>query len=245
MCGALAACGEPDASPTDVLVEGSRLSFDPKTCREWEAGFGWGLGSVRVKVLGREKGVCSFDYKWEVEGAGNYTVHRVRVPVDSGPVVIEAAKPDGEGEHHWSYVYTSFTAGQAQLLRHMSFGWFERPVGDGFASYYRFRTGDKAPPIAPGDKITLRFLVFSDQEFDKPAASSGWQSEWSRTVTTQIGKGGSWLWVQAVAEEMTPYEIRRVRVPMELAGPAKDWGPGVEEAATLYAEMQLVEVERE
>jgi hypothetical protein len=71
------------------------------------------------------------------------------------------------------------------------------------------------------------------------------QSEWSKKVTTRIGEGGNWLWAQAVAEEMTPYEIRHVRVPVELAGPAKGWGRGFEEGATLYAEMQLVDVERE
>lgn len=221
------------------------MSFDPKTCEKGEAGFPWGQGSVHVKILGREEGVFSFDYRWEVEGAGNYSVHRIRVPVDSGPVVIEATGPDEESENHWSYIFTSFTAEQAHLVRHMSFGWFKRPVGEGFASYYKFRTGDKAPPIGPGDKITLRFLVFLDGAFNKPTVPSGWQSEWSRKVVTEIGKGGDWNWVQAVAEEMTPYEIRHVRVPVELAGPAKDWGPGFEEKETLYAEMQLIDVVRE
>jgi hypothetical protein len=166
VCGTLVACGEPSEPGGDpaseIVVEGTKLSFDPKTCKMGESGFGWGQGSVHVKVLGRHEGIRSFDYRWEVEGAGNYTVHRIQVPVDFGPVVIEATGPDGEQRHHWSYIYTSFTAEQAELVRNFSFGWFERPVGKGFAAYYRFRAGDKAPPIRRGDKITLRFLIFLD-----------------------------------------------------------------------------------
>ena len=44
------------ARGTSIVVFGSSLSFDPKTCRRGQAGFGWGLGSVQVNVLGRDDG---------------------------------------------------------------------------------------------------------------------------------------------------------------------------------------------
>jgi len=240
----LAGDGEPRNASTKVVVTGTKLSFDPRTCKEGEGGFPWALGSVHVKVLGHQDGECMFDFRHEVEGAGNYQVDRVRVPVDSGPVVIEASERRGEQEHDWSGVYTSFTVEQATLVRRMQFGWFQVPVGQDFVSYYRFRAGDKAPPVSRGDKMTLRFLIFLDDKFNTPTISSGWQAQWVQRVTTRVGEGGKWQWVQSVAEGMTPYEIRHVRLPADVAGPAQRWGPGFEDGATLYAEMQLIDVDR-
>jgi hypothetical protein len=223
-----------------VVVEGRRLTFDPKTCTEGEGGFAWGLGSVHVRVLGREDDHCVFDYRWEIEGAGNYQVYRVRVPVASGPVVIAAEGRKGEKEHTWSGVYTSFTARQAELLRRMRFGWFEVPLGEEFAKYHEFRAGDEARPVRRGDKVTLRVLVFLDDKFTNVAGA-----KWRRhSVTTRIGEGGPWRWAQAVAEGMTPYEIRRVLIPARVAGPARTWLPGYEDGATVCAEVQLIGVER-
>lgn len=223
-----------------VAVEGRRLTFDPKTCLEGEGGFAWGLGSVHVHVLGREDDNCVFDYRWEVEGAGNYQVYRVRVPVRSGPVVIEAEDRKGGKEYLWSGVYTSFTAEQAEFVGRMLFGWFEVPVGKEFAKYQEFRAGDKARPVGRGDKVTLRCLVFLDDKFTNLAGAK-WRKQ---SITTRLGEGGEWRWAQSVAEGMTPYEIRRVQVPAEVAGPARTWLPGYEDGSTVYAEMQLIAVER-
>jgi hypothetical protein len=237
--------GAGDEAPkksSPVTVEGKRLTFDPKTCTEGKGGFAWGLGSLTVTVLGHEDGKCVFDYQWEVEGAGNHVVHRVKVPTDSGPVVIEAEGRKGPDENHWSRVFTSFTRKQAKLVRQRKFGWDEVPVGEsgGFAAYRSFRPGDESEPIHRGDKVILRFLVFLDGDF-ATLAGKDWRM---RSVTVKVGEGKDWEWVQAVAVGMTPYEVRQVRVPVKLAGAAKTWLPGFKDDSTLFAEMQVVAVDR-
>lgn len=234
---ALAAGGEQRIPSTGIVVDGTRLSFEPKTCTTGQTGFAWGLGSVQVKVLGHEDGKCVFDYIWEVEGAGNYRVDRVRVPVNAGPVVIEAGDSKG-GPNHWSFVYTSFTKEQATLVRLSNFGWSEVPVGKEFASYQEFREGDDSPPIKRGDQVTFRFIVFLDEKFINRAGAQ-WRIQ---RVTMRVGEGVQWL--DAVAGEMKPHEIRRIRVPVKIAGPAGKWLPGYETSPTIYAEMQLIGVER-
>src|SRR5689334_22217673 len=82
-----------EQSGLSIPVDKAHLTFDPRTCPEGaRGGFAWGLGSVYVKVVERRGAFCVFDYKWEVEGAGNFQVHRVTVPQDGGPVVIDATR---------------------------------------------------------------------------------------------------------------------------------------------------------
>jgi hypothetical protein len=223
-----------------VVVKGGRLTFDPKTCTEGGGSIAWGLGSASVRVLGREGDLCVFDYRWEIEGAGNYQVHRVRVPVNSGPVVIDSGVKKGGKEHFWSGIYTSFTAEQAPLARRMSFGWFEAPVGKEFVKYLEWRPGDEAKPVLRGDKITLRVMIYLDDKFTNLAGA-----KWRRqSVVTRLGDGKDWAWAEAVAEGMTPYEVRRVQVPVNIFGPARDWLPGYKDGSTAYVELQLIAVER-
>jgi hypothetical protein len=223
-----------------VVVKGGRLTFEPKTCTEGGGSIAWGLGSASVRVLGREGDLCVFDYRWEIEGAGNYQVHRVRVPVNSGPVVIDSGAKEGGKKHFWSGIYTSFTAEQAPLARRMSFGWFEAPVGKGFVKYHEWLPGDEAKPALRGDKITLRALVYLDDKFTNLAGA-----KWRRqSVVTRLGDGKDWAWAEAVAEGMTPYEVRRVQVPVNIAGSARDWLPGYKAGSTAYVELQLIAVER-
>jgi hypothetical protein len=232
--------GEGPEPSSPVVVKGGRLTFDPKTCTEGEGGIAWALGSARVRILGREGDLCVFDYRWEVEGAGNYQVHRVRVPVNSGPVVIEPGAREGGKEHFWSVVYTSFTAQQAGPALNYFQGWYEVPVGNEFVKFQEWRPGDEARPALRGDKVTLRVLVYLDDKFTNLAGA-----KWRRqSVVTRIGEGGEWQWAQAVAEGMTPYEVRRVRVPVKIAGPARDWLPGHVDGSTAYLEVQLIAVER-
>jgi len=232
--------GEAPEKSSPVVVKGGRLTFDPKTCTEGEGGIAWSLGSARVRVLGREGDLCVFDYRWEVEGAGNYQVHRVRVPVNSGPVVIDAAVREGGKEHFWSVVYTSFTAEQARLVRKYFKGWSEVPVGKEFVKFQEWLPGDEAKPALRGDKVTLRALVYLDDKFTNLAGA-----KWRRqSVVTLLGGGKEWEWAQAVAEGMTPYEVRRVQIPVTSAGPARDWLPGYKDGSTAYLEVQLIAVER-
>ena len=232
--------GEAPEKSSPVVVKGGRLTFDPKTCTEGEGGIAWSLGSARVRVLGREGDLCVFDYRWEVEGAGNYQVHRVRVPVNSGPVVIEPGAREGGKEHFWSVVYTSFTAEQARLVRKYFKGWSEVPVGKEFVRFQEWLPGDEANPALRGDKVTLRALVYLDDKFTNLAGA-----KWRRqSVVTLLGGGKEWEWAQAVAEGMTPYEVRRVQIPVTSAGPARDWLPGYKDGSTAYLEVQLIAVER-
>jgi hypothetical protein len=231
--------GPEKSSP--VVVKGGRLTFDPKTCGEGEGSIAWGLGSAGVRVLGREGDVCVFDYRWEVEGAGNYQAHRVRVPVNSGPVVIDHGVKNGGKEHFWSAIYTSFTAEQAGPARRYFRGWFEVPLGKEFVKFQEWRPGDTARPALRGDKVTLRALVYLDDKFTNLAGT-----KWRRqSVVTRLGEGKEWGWAQAVAEGMTPYEVRRALVPVKIAGPARDWLPGYQDdGSTAYVELQLIAVER-
>jgi hypothetical protein len=232
--------GEGSEKSSPVVVKSGRLTFDPKTCTGGEGIITWALGSAGVRVLGREGDLCVFDYRWEVEGAGNYQVHRVRVPANSGPVVIEHGAKDGGKEHFWSVIYTSFTAEQAGPARHYFKGWFEVPVGKESVKYQEWRPGDEARPALRGDKVTLRALVYLDDTFTNLAGA-----KWRRqSVVTRLGDGKEWGWAEAVAEGMTPYEVRRVQVPVKIAGPARDWLPGYEDGSTAYVELQLIAVER-
>lgn len=232
--------GEGPEKSSPVVVKGGRLTFDPKTCTEGEGGIAWGLGSSRVRVLGREGDLCVFDYFWEVEGAGNYEIRRVRVPINSGPVVIEHGVREGGKEHFWSAVYTSFTAEQAGPARKYFKGWYEVSVGKEFVKFQEWRPGDEARPALRGDKATLRVMVYLDDKFTNLAGA-----KWRRqSVVTRLGDGGKWEWAQAVAEGMTPYEVRRVQVPVKIAGPARDWLPGYVDGSTACVEVQLIAVER-
>ena len=73
-----------------VIVEKTKITFDPKTCTEGRGHFFWGLGSSAVKILGHADGQCVFEYTAEVEMG--VSVYRVKVPVDSGPVTIEVGR---------------------------------------------------------------------------------------------------------------------------------------------------------
>lgn len=221
-----------------IDVSKTKLTFDPKTCSEGKGEFGWGLGSVHVTVLGHEDGKCVFDYRWEVEGAGNYQVHRVKVPTDSGLVVIEADRERGTKKNHWSVVFTSFTQEQTLLVRKARFGWFEDLV-DGteeFAAQRRSAQGKGAAPTK-GHKATLRFAVYGDAKFDRLADGA----KQRQTVELTLGAGKAWKWVELAAAEMTVGERRQVKLPVKIAEGAKDWLPGLKPEAMIYLEMELLD----
>jgi hypothetical protein len=230
-------CAEPRKNSSPVVVEGQRLTFDPKTCTEGRGMFFWGLGSVRVTVLGHKDDHCVFDYQWEVEGAGSHVVHRVRVPAGSGPVVIDAGDRKGKEEHHWSYVFTSFTKKQATLIRRAGRQWIEDLVeGTGqFVAYHTTRRGDPHKPVAVGEKVALRFTVYAGEDFKQRAQ----RARQGQVVTLRVGSGTNWKWARAASAEMAPGEVRRVRLPARIAGAAKDWLPGVKNDQTLFLEMEL------
>jgi hypothetical protein len=236
----------PEKTSSITIVKGKSLAFDPKTCR---SGVGprldWGLGSVVVTVLGHEKDHCVFDYRWEVENPLGHVVHRVRVPIDSRPVVIEADMNKGTAEHRWSVIYTSFTNQQAKLVRRVHRGWQEDLVDetDQFVIHQFANFGDVDKPLKHGDKVTFRFVIyleFADGNF-RNVAGDKWRTQ---TVTLTLGKDAGWKWIQAVAEGMQLYEIQRVRVPARIAGDAKNWLPGYKDDSQILAEMQAIAAEK-
>ena len=240
------AVGAPPATrPSPVEVTGTRLTFVPKTAAEGEGGFSWALGSVSVKLRGHRDGRCEFDYTWEVEGAGNYQVYRVSVPLDSGPVVIDAAGRHHDDAHRWSGgVFTSFTEEQSTLIREAQFGWLVDPLPGTkeSVSHRPFRPGDRDKPLSDGDVVTVRFLVHvprPDGEFGNLAGE-----QWQRQGATVPLRGETqWKWAQHVLREMNLYEIRQVRLPARIAGPAARWLPGYDEKSVILVEMQAVAVE--
>jgi hypothetical protein len=230
-------CAEPRRKSSPVVVEGQRLMFDPKTCTEGRGMFFWALGSVRVTVLGHKDNHCVFDYEWEVEGAGTYQVHRIKVPAGSGPVVIDAEGRKGKEEHHWSHVFTSFTKKQATLIRRAGLVWIEDLVeGTGqFVAYHTTRRREPHKPAAVGEKVALRFTVYAGEDFKQRAQ----RARQGQVVTLKVGSGEDWKWARAASAEMAPGEVRRVRLPARIAGAAKSWLPGVKDDATLFLEMEL------
>jgi len=223
----------PGSSP--ISVAGQRLTFDPNTCTEGTGMFFWGNGSVRVTVLGHKDGHCVFDYQWEVEGAGNHLVHRLNVPTNSGPVVIDAERRETDGAHQWSIVFTSFTEQQATLIRRASFGWLEDLVeGTGeFVAYRAPQRGSLDQPATTGEKMTLQFTVYADETFKKPLAGAK-----PEQVTLTVGQGEDWKWVRVASAGMAPGEIRQVRLPAKIAEDAKGWLSGVEDGKTIFLKME-------
>lgn len=232
--------------PSPVVVTGTRLTFDPKNATEGGGGFAWGLGSVNVRLRGHRDGRCEFDYQWEVEGAGNYQVYRVSVPLDSGPVIIDAEQREGKDDHRWSGgVFTSFTANEARLIRSAEFGWFVDPLeGTKESVTHRLlRPGDRDKPLTDGDTVAVRFLVylqFADGEF-RNLAGEQWQRQ---GATVPLTGETEWKWAQHVLRETKLYEIRQVRLPARVGGPAARWLPGYDEKSEIFVEMQAVAVER-
>ena len=106
--GADAKQNKPANEGTHISVEGTSLTFDPKTVMRGgggQCGFGWGFGSVRVVILGREDNSCVFDFTDEVEGG--FRVYRCRVPLDK-PVRIDVQKNE---------IVTSFKLNEDMVIR--------------------------------------------------------------------------------------------------------------------------------
>lgn len=241
---ALTACSLSGAEPSPITVQGRRLTFDPKTATPAKAGFGWGLGSLSVTILPRQGNQCRFDYQWEVEGAGNYQVHQVAVPLDSGPVVIDAADRR-DPEHTWSGVYTSFTKDQAKLIREARFGWFVEPLEGARESitYRGLRPGSAGRPWKPDDRVQVRCLLFL--EFQTTFENLAPSHVQPKPFVVPLTGDTPWKWVQHLLQEMTLYEIRQVRLPSKVAGPAKQWLPGYtdRDQREVFIEVQALAVE--
>src|SRR5262249_6118460 len=76
----------PKGPPSRIITGRENIHFDPAICLRGGAGGAFGLGAVRVNVLGREGGKCFFDVYKEIEGAT--TLYPCQVPADGPDVVI-------------------------------------------------------------------------------------------------------------------------------------------------------------
>ncbi|MBM79541.1 MAG: hypothetical protein CMJ78_02970 [Planctomycetaceae bacterium] len=108
-------CQSEPPTPTTITVTKEELRFDPKTVKPSKATLGWGLGSGTVEVLGREAGSCLFEYTDEIEGG--YSVYKVSVPVDSGPVWVRYENSIDYGTYTESGLLTSFSLEKARKVR--------------------------------------------------------------------------------------------------------------------------------
>jgi hypothetical protein len=109
-----AARSQDEKPASKVVVDKTKITFDPKTCTGGRGHFYWGFGSSAVKVLGHKDGHCVFEYTAEVEMG--HTIYLVRVPVGSGPVTIEVGTVK-QGETSYPGVITSFPLDKARVLR--------------------------------------------------------------------------------------------------------------------------------
>src|SRR3954469_23822819 len=116
VCVVLALGADPVTPPGTVassklVVEGNKITFDPKTCTEGFRRVDWGLGSYGVKIHGHKDGQCLFEFFYEAE-LSPVSYHLVKVPVGSGPVTIERG-PVKKGNSTFSDTITSFPLDQA------------------------------------------------------------------------------------------------------------------------------------
>ena len=177
---------------------------------------------------------------------GRLQVYRVSVPLSSGPVVIDATARDRKDVHGWSGgAFTSFPKEQATLIHSATRGWSVDPLAGTEASvtHRLLRPGDGDKPLSNGDAdggaVTVRFLVHlprPDGEFGNLAGEP-----WQRRVRVPLTGETEWKWAEHLLREMTLYEIRQVRLPARIGGPAAHWLPGYDE---ISVEMRPIAIER-
>jgi hypothetical protein len=243
---AVSVIGSPEiARPQDkkpsakVVVDKTRITFDPKTCTEGRGHFFWGLGSCAVKILGRKDGHCVFEYTAEVEMGVN--VYLVRVPVDSGPVTIEVGRIQ-EGKTSYNGVITSFPLNKARLLRSGGpFGYWKVRVGD-TDKFVRLGPAERRSEMEPrkGDTVKVRFRVFSGPEFKDRLPNAVIDP----SIEYVVGAGTAWAWLETAMADLTVGDSRQVEVPIKVAEGAKKWLPDSYWNETLYVEIRLVSLER-
>jgi hypothetical protein len=219
--------GGKKSSP--ITVKGASLTFDPKTCTQGQAGYGWALGSVSVKVLGHRDGHCEFEVTKEIEGG--YMVYLCRVPVDSGPVTIEGGMT----------LKTSFPFEKSKLIRggNVLLGAHWLPL-DGTDKLVHFR--DTAPgkggvPDA-GAAVRVRMRFYKDGQF-KDLLQGAKQG---REIAFTLGSREAWKWLHLAVTEMKAGGKRQVWMDPKTAEGMQELTPGVGADAWLCVELELLSV---
>jgi hypothetical protein len=221
-----------------VVVDKTKITFDPKTCTEGHGHFFWSHGSSAVKVLGHKDGHCVFEYSAEVEMG--HTIYLVRVPVDSGPVTIEVGTIE-QGKTSYTGVITSFPLDKAKTLRRGGGGHWEVRVGD-TDDFVSFGEAERRSEMEPrkGDTVKFRCRVYDGPDFKRPMPNATFDP----SVEFVVGSGKAWPWLETAMEDMTVGDSRQVHVPIRIAEGAKKWLPDPNAVKTLCVEIRLVSLER-
>jgi hypothetical protein len=234
-----AAPSQDKTASSKVVVNKEKITFDPKTCTEGHGLFFWGHGSSAVKILGHKDGHCVFEYMAEVEMG--HTIYHVRVPVDSGPVMIEEGTIK-MGTTSYTGIITSFPLDKAKVVRRGGVrGYWEVRVGDTDA-FVSFGPAERRSEMEPrkGDRVKFRFRVYDGPDFKKLLRSAGDDP----SVEFVVGAGKSWAWLETAMEDMTVGDARQVDVPIKIAEEAKKWLSDPNAAKSLYVEIRLVSLDR-
>jgi hypothetical protein len=228
-----------DAPATKVVVEGQKLTFDPKTCAPGRGRFDWGLGSCTVTVLGRAGGKCRFEYEEEVEMGR--TVYLVEVPVGSGPVTVKVDRVT-RGGSTYSWPVTSFPLDMAKVVRRGGGrGIMSVRIGDtdAFVSIHPSETRSEMA-ARKGDRVKYWFDLYDGPRFETRLPGAPFRP----VAEFEAGSAGVWPWLAIAAEGMTVGERRRVEVPVAAAAGTAAWLPKGSAATDLYVEVSLVAVGR-
>ena len=220
-----------------VTVQGTRITFDPKTCREGKGQFFWGLGSCAVTILGPKGNHCRFEYLEEVEMGS--ALSEVLVPLDSGPVTIQIQTiTSGKSSYEWPV--TSFPLDQATLIRSSG------PTGTtvriaGTREYLTLPRGEEArSEMRPrkGRTARFRFEFYEDAQCEKPLTGAAFRP----TEDFVMGSDEVWPWMNLVAETMTVGDRQRVELPATAAEGASKWLPAGFAGKVLHVQVNLLAV---
>jgi peptidylprolyl isomerase len=234
--GAQAKVEKPQKA-TPISASKEEIRFDPKTCVRGGAGFGFGLGGVRVMVLGREKGVCLFDLYYHLEGGT--TQHRCQVPVGGPPVRV--------GITNGSELVTSFPLPKGIEVQRASgpgprpaVKWRQQSVPRTAYVNYAFDavTGTGAE-ATPGTQVMIRLTAYADDQFDRPLPGV----EKGQAVRFTVGKGEAGPGLDAAVRGMKVGGKRRLLIRQEVAGTINDLLGGVQPQTQLVVEIELAAVQ--
>jgi len=224
---------EKPQKATPITMTKDEIRFDPKTCSRGNAGFGFGLGSVRVMVLGREKGLCLFDIYYHLEGGT--TQYRCQIPVGGSPVRI--------GIQNGSELVTSFPRPKGRVVQRASgpgprpaVPWRQQSVPKtDYVNYAVDAITGTGAEAKPGTQVTIRLTTYADDQFDRPlpGVAKG------QPLRFTVGKREAGPGLDAAVGGMKVGGKRRLLIRQEVAGRINDLLGGVQPVTQLVVEIEL------
>jgi peptidylprolyl isomerase len=227
---------EKPQKATPISATREEVRFDPKTCVRGGAGFGFGLGGVRVMELGRENGRCLFDLCYHLEGGT--TQYRCQVPVGGPPVRV--------GIKNGSELVASFPLPKGTVVQRASgpgsrpaVKWRQQSVPKtDYVNYAVDAVAGTGADAKPGTQVTVRLTAHADDQFDRPLPGV----EKGQAVRFTVGKGEAGPGLDAAVRGMKVGGKRRLLIRQEVAGRINDILGGVQPATQLVVEIELTAV---